>query len=271
MSDVVPERFKRCVGSHACGEVKPVSDFYARRKSKDELHHWCKVCTEARRKDLLRNPIVRYQFSPDQLQTEETKVCKGEWGCGQVKPISQFHKGRKGEGRKAMCAECRATYHRASDLIREEREGIALKDKTDGAQDCKVCGVRKPYAQYGEDKRNVVHGRMGTCKTCNLESKRRYLHMRRLKVEFGLTVAQYISMLKAQNYVCAGCNQPETSVDPTYGKVRNLSVDHCHETGRVRGLLCNACNQGLGQLRDSAEILERAISYLKRFEDLDAS
>jgi len=79
---------------------------------------------------------------------------------------------------------------------------------------------------------------------------------------FGITMEEYKLILAKQNGVCAICHQKETK--RVRGVVRSLAVDHNHETGKVRGLLCTACNQALGQMKDSPEILMSAIEYLKR-------
>jgi hypothetical protein len=71
--------------------------------------------------------------------------------------------------------------------------------------------------------------------------------------EIRLTTAQYREMTVAQGHLCAVCRRPDR---------RALSVDHCHETGRIRGLLCSACNLAIGLLRDDVGILEAAIAYL---------
>jgi len=73
---------------------------------------------------------------------------------------------------------------------------------------------------------------------------------------YGLSVEDYEKMAADQNGVCAICGQPER-------KKSALSVDHDHETGEVRGLLCDACNRGLGAFRDDPERLGRAIAYLE--------
>jgi ferric-dicitrate binding protein FerR (iron transport regulator) len=78
--------------------------------------------------------------------------------------------------------------------------------------------------------------------------------------QLGLTVAAYNEMLAAQGGVCAICKQPETH---QRDKLYTLSVDHCHATGRVRGLLCNLCNRAIGLLRDSADLCAKAAEYLK--------
>jgi hypothetical protein len=76
-----------------------------------------------------------------------------------------------------------------------------------------------------------------------------------LKYRYGITLDEYNQMLISQNGVCEICNQKCPS---GYA----LSVDHCHKTGKVRGLLCVECNTGIGKLQDSVEILSKAISYL---------
>jgi hypothetical protein len=76
-----------------------------------------------------------------------------------------------------------------------------------------------------------------------------------LKLRYGITPEEYDELLVSQNGVCAICGE-ECSTG------RRLSVDHDHETGRVRGLLCSKCNYGIGHLK-TVENLERAIDYLE--------
>ncbi len=81
-----------------------------------------------------------------------------------------------------------------------------------------------------------------------------------LKRKFGLTGEQYDAMVAAQGGVCAICRNPETAT--RQGIVKLLAVDHCHATGKIRGLLCNACNAMLGHGRDDVTLLKAAIAYL---------
>ena len=83
----------------------------------------------------------------------------------------------------------------------------------------------------------------------------------KLKKQFGMTLEAYDQMLAAQNGVCAICRKPETAKDG-YGGVKRLSVDHNHETGKVRGLLCGRCNTGLGFFKDNPDVLAEATAYL---------
>lgn len=69
-------------------------------------------------------------------------------------------------------------------------------------------------------------------------------------------------MIEEQDNKCAICGQEETAKNNGID-VNKLAVDHDHVTGRVRGLLCKACNNGLGHFQDDPELLEAAIRYLK--------
>lgn len=85
-------------------------------------------------------------------------------------------------------------------------------------------------------------------------------HRARLKRR-GLTESQYKKLFDEQNGFCAICRQPEISI--RMGRIRNLAIDHNHTTDKVRGLLCNRCNRGLGYFLDRSALLEAAVSYLK--------
>lgn len=71
-------------------------------------------------------------------------------------------------------------------------------------------------------------------------------------------------MLEVQDYACAICGEMEDKLRED-GTEQPLSVDHCHVSGRVRGLLCHRCNTALGLFRDDPEVLKRAIEYLGHF------
>jgi len=89
---------------------------------------------------------------------------------------------------------------------------------------------------------------------------RRAAQLQNLK-RYGLTEADYDMMLEVQEYSCALCHEPEEKLRAD-GSEMPLSVDHCHETGRVRGLLCHRCNTALGLFREDPEVLRRALEYL---------
>ena len=94
-------------------------------------------------------------------------------------------------------------------------------------------------------------------------SKRKYEHKKNYKMrkdllkKYNLTPSDYEELLVAQDFKCAICKKHISEFK------RRLAVDHCHETGRVRGLLCMPCNIGLGHLGDTEESLLNALSYLR--------
>lgn len=79
-----------------------------------------------------------------------------------------------------------------------------------------------------------------------------------LKRRYGITIDDYNNMLSTQNYSCGICKIPLN----TYG--RAFGVDHCHTTGKVRGLLCHSCNLSLGGFFDNIIYLKNAINYLEK-------
>ena len=80
---------------------------------------------------------------------------------------------------------------------------------------------------------------------------------------YGITVADYNRMLVEQNGVCKVCRRHETK-KTNKGTVRRLSIDHCHDTGKVRGLLCHTCNVAIGYAGNDPARLRAAADYLER-------
>lgn len=78
---------------------------------------------------------------------------------------------------------------------------------------------------------------------------------KRLFLRYGITQEQYDSMLILQGGVCAICKQKPKS---------SFHLDHCHSTGKVRGILCSNCNMALGLLKDNTTFLQKAIEYLSK-------
>ena len=121
-----------------------------------------------------------------------------------------------------------------------------------------------PLAYYEKNKEKInARNRTNQKLPHNVEKRRLRAKNKWLKQQFGITEDQYNEMSLKQNHLCAICFKPETSYDPTWKKVKKLAVDHCHETGKIRGLLCGRCNMSIGRFEDSIKILESAISYLK--------
>lgn len=103
-------------------------------------------------------------------------------------------------------------------------------------------------------------------RSANLEKCREYSRTYSAKKayrlrRYGLSVSEFDAMLGAQNGVCAICGGA-----PHDRYQKNMAVDHCHETGRIRGILCLNCNSALGLFAEDANRLRAAIEYLSRNE-----
>lgn len=144
------------------------------------------------------------------------------------------------------------------------------------ARECGTCHEVKPYEDF--TPRGVVRGVhvfKSVCKPCCAKRARRWVqdnrarhaatrHARELRETYGITVEDYDRMLAEQNGVCAICRQDEPTAHGRTGTRFRLSVDHDHETGRVRGLLCQKCNRAIGLLNDDPDRLAAAIAYLRK-------
>ena len=119
---------------------------------------------------------------------------------------------------------------------------------TTNTQVCRKCLTDKPLEAFHGDRRTANRKRT-TCIDCR--QKQRSIT--------NLTRTEYSMLLVAQEYKCAICGIDASELQ------RELSVDHNHETDEVRGLLCSHCNVGLGNFRDDAELMSKAIEYLGRY------
>lgn len=114
---------------------------------------------------------------------------------------------------------------------------------------------------YWERKPEAVREAMARYRTT--DKYKNTVRHNRYKRLYGITLEEYNLLLKTQNYVCKICHCPETVISSSRNAVKYLAVDHCHDTGKIRGLLCDRCNHLLGLAKDSPTLLSSAISYLK--------
>ena len=129
---------------------------------------------------------------------------------------------------------------------------------------CSKCGTEYPRdREHFYSSPRASDGLSSWCKPCQRESNRRHskrttLRRRdyRLRRSYGIGTAEYNQLLEAQGGVCAICSE-ECATG------RALAVDHDHDSGAVRGLLCARCNRGLGMFGDNLDRLNQAVAYLK--------
>jgi hypothetical protein len=133
----------------------------------------------------------------------------------------------------------------------------------DGKKICTYCLVDKPVEEFGKEAL-VKSGLKPRCKECiskqNKESNRPssgYTKQReyQLRKNYKLTEEEYQQMHTEQQGVCWICGKESTKL---------LHVDHDHDTGEIRGLLCGNCNKAIGLMYDDISILARAIDYLQK-------
>lgn len=119
----------------------------------------------------------------------------------------------------------------------------------------KVAAYQADYRTANRDKHREYH------RAYHVANRDRHIDLGRkayLKYKYGISQDEYDAMLLSQGGVCKVCFKKNTAG-------RRLAVDHDHETGAVRGLLCSPCNSALGLLNDDPEIINRASEYLSEF------
>jgi hypothetical protein len=146
----------------------------------------------------------------------------------------------------------------------KNERGLAL----DGEKWCGKCSLLKPLSEFYV-RRASKDGRSYRCKPCSVknsaewmnakpkEERQRIYLERDLRRKFGISTEVYNAVFLAQEGVCAICKQPNPNKN-------RLAVDHNHETGEVRGLLCGPCNMLLYRIENDPDWANKAFSYLSK-------
>lgn len=129
---------------------------------------------------------------------------------------------------------------------------------------CRPC-AREAQARWQAANPEAHRAKQREWREKNRDRRKEIEYASRLKTQYGLTIEDYQRMLAEQGGGCAICGQAAGS----YRNQDFLCVDHNHETGQVRGLLCGSCNDGLGRFRDNPILLASAIAYLKTHDGDD--
>lgn len=120
--------------------------------------------------------------------------------------------------------------------------------------DCKDC-----VALYSRTYRDINSDTIKTKKKLYHKEKPEITRRSYLKRTYGISLETYNEMLLAQNNKCGICKSSYIGNK----QHKHFHVDHCHKTGKIRGLLCGQCNSAIGQFKDNITILENAIKYIK--------
>jgi hypothetical protein len=125
---------------------------------------------------------------------------------------------------------------------------------------CSKCQIEKPICDFYKKERGK-YGVAGYCKNCKVKQVKKAhkpvmwfdAHLKRM---YGITLDEHTKMYEEQSGRCAICGNEGN------GKWKKLCVDHCHNTGKVRKLLCHHCNTALGLVGDNIQTLQKMIQYL---------
>lgn len=157
---------------------------------------------------------------------------------------------------RRFCLKCRSRrahllqYEPAARMAVCETCGIDFQYPRTPAKRCPPCALERQIQQRKAWYLKNRERRLAVAR------ERRYSRAATLKKKYGLTLEEYDQMVDERDGRCDICQRRPS------GTHRSLCVDHCHETGRIRGLLCSPCNRAIGQLGDTAEHLSRALEYL---------
>ncbi|TWV56521.1 recombination endonuclease VII [Streptomyces misionensis] len=171
--------------------------------------------------------------------------------CGRDLPPAVFARNkRRPDGLQAYCRECVARYGAAHYRRRRTAEGRTAREKVavpSGHKLCRACGEVKPWSDWHRNA-TASDGLSTRCKACRAAEGR----ADHLKRQYGLTETERDLLVASQGGVRCIC----PAAPPAH-------VDHSHETGRVRGVLCFSCNAALGQFKDQPEVIRRAAAYVE--------
>lgn len=161
-----------------------------------------------------------------------------------------------------VCTKCKKKKAE-TEFYKSNRRKTGLRPQ---CKECVYVARREQYIDRGKswyrNNKEAVLENLKKLSKCPRYRERKKVWDRnsRLKKNYGLTLEEYDKMLKKQKGVCAICKQ---KAKRNHG---NLVVDHCHDTGEVRGLLCSNCNSGIGLLEDDLELVKAAARYLKKYQ-----
>lgn len=164
--------------------------------------------------------------------------------------------------RHRQCKGCGERFFAREKTLPCERQYETRRMKAINATEkqCTKCKKTLPVEMFSK-KDAYYH--LSRCREC-LNRLRADAQLRQNLREYGLTIEEYERLLESQNGGCAICGGYSTH---SHGEKRTpLVFDHCHETGKFRGLICNQCNRAIGMMGDSADRIEKVARYLREAE-----
>lgn len=147
---------------------------------------------------------------------------------------------------------------RCSSCLETKKDFGPDKRAEDGLQSrCRDCARQYDRERYQANRKAKAEYQRRYWNSLSKEEQKRRTFRYELG-RYGLDLEQYEQMVKKQKGLCRLCSKP-----PKPGCHHRLQVDHCHATGKIRGLLCNTCNTALGRLGDSEQGILRLLQYVR--------
>jgi hypothetical protein len=182
--------------------------------------------------------------------TEEYKAARRESRRQRYEQDVEYREAVKARMRNENLSEARVAAKRKANLRNYEKNSEALRQYQ---RDYRAALTQEEKSAICEKKKLARHKRVAANPVANSDRQR----VNRLRQKYQMTEAEWWELFDRQGCACAICKEPEPG-----GK--GWHVDHCHDTGAVRGILCMRCNTGIGMLRDSPAIVRRAVDYLEQ-------
>lgn len=177
--------------------------------------------------------------------------------CKETKEVRYFCKRPESNSYRGVCRKCSKGY----ELCFEDKQEKIQQLFNVGLKECSKCKIIKTIDNFGLDK-HTKFGVASNCKMCINSKPKHVIKNSSLKNKYNISLVDFKQMIADQKGNCGICNTPLYTLD-----IKSVHTDHCHTTGKVRGILCKRCNFGLGWFKDDIVILEQAIQYLKHYNN----
>lgn len=224
-----------------------------------------RVCTvegcdgEAKAHKLCAKHLKRWQRHG---HTEQTRP--KDWGKRESHSLYQTWAWQRRTRNLRMCSEWRKDFWQFVKDVGKRPSNDHKLQRIDETQPYSIKNfewVKAEFKKLRSESKREYHRRYQRNYRKTIPGKRAIKNAD-LKKKFGMSLDDYDKIFKDQNGVCAICGNVETYLDSRTQKVFELAVDHCHDSKKIRGLLCGQCNTGLGCFKDSTDLLTKAVDYL---------
>lgn len=244
------------------GQLLVVSFSHKQETGTPYRRYWNCICIDCGTQRIVRSdnikegPLCLRCKTAERHEAIRAKTTKQCSVCKKILSKERFNiDHQRVDGLHGRCKDCTVSISTKQRKIKKIRTPIEVLLLIPDQKRCCKCRIVKPKSDFWRNVQSAdgIHTR---CKPCLREDQNKH--------KFGLAEGAVESMLQLQNHRCPICLKKLTDG-------RGRAIDHCHESGKVRGLLCPKCNAGLGFFDDSPELLRAAASYMDQHVGLKAT